>query len=65
MLIAVGVTYSIFTYTKQGDTDNTITTVTGINITNAFPVNDEALLYENIKAKAYVKGYSSIYSISY
>ena len=53
MLIAVGVTYSIFTYTKQGDTDNTITTGkltflytentgtgTGINITNAFPVSD-------------------------
>ena len=54
MLIAVGLTYSIFTYTKQGSTQNTITTGkltflytentgtgTGINITDAFPVSDE------------------------
>ena len=54
MLISIGITYAIFTYTKQGNTDNTITTGkltflytentgtgTGINITNAFPVSDE------------------------
>ena len=54
LLIAIGVTYSIFTYTKKGSTQNTITagkltflytentgTGTGINITDAFPVSDE------------------------
>ena len=53
VIITIGVTYAIFTYTKLGSTENTITTGTlkflytentgvgaGINITNAFPVSD-------------------------
>ena len=53
VLIAVGVTYAIFTYTRLGTTDNTITTGTlkflytenskggtGISITDAFPITD-------------------------
>ena len=54
IILLVGVTYSIFTYTKKGDTGNTVKagkitflytentgTGAGINITNAFPVSDE------------------------
>ena len=53
VLITVGVTYAIFTYTRLGTTDNTITTGTlkflytenskggtGISITDAFPITD-------------------------
>ena len=53
LLITVGVTYAIFTYTRLGTTDNTITTGTlkflytenskggtGISITDAFPITD-------------------------
>jgi len=53
VLITAGVTYAVFTYTKLGETENTITTGTlrflytentgvgnGINITNALPVTD-------------------------
>lgn len=53
ILVTVGVTYAVFTYTKLGETENTITTGTlkflytentgvgkGIQITNAFPVSD-------------------------
>ncbi len=53
VLITVGVTYAVFTYTKLGETENTITTGTlkflytentgvgnGISITNALPVSD-------------------------
>lgn len=54
ILITSGVTYALFTYTKLGTTENTITTGTikfvytentgvgsGISITNALPVTDE------------------------
>ena len=53
VLVTVGVTYAVFTYTKLGTTENTVTTGTlkflytentgvgaGINIENAFPVSD-------------------------
>lgn len=53
VLITAGVTYAVFTYTKLGETENTITTGTlrflytentgvgnGISITNALPVSD-------------------------
>lgn len=53
VIITIGVTYAVFTYTRLGSTENTITTGTlkflytentgvgaGINITNAFPVSD-------------------------
>ena len=53
LMIIFMVTYSLFSYTKKGDTDNTVTTGkikflytentgvgNGINITNAFPVED-------------------------
>lgn len=53
VIITIGVTYAIFTYTKLGSIENTITAGTlkflytentgvgaGINITNAFPVAD-------------------------
>ena len=53
VVVTVGVTYAIFTYTKLGTTENTVTTGTlkflytentgvgaGINIENAFPVSD-------------------------
>lgn len=55
VLLTVGVTYAVFTYSKTGDTENTITSGkltflytenvgagSGINITNAFPISDEA-----------------------
>ena len=54
ILIIFVVSYSMFDYTKRGDTDNTVTSGeikflytentgvgNGINITNAFPVSDE------------------------
>ena len=54
VLITVGVTYAIFTYTKLGTTDNIVTTGTlkflytenskggtGISITDAFPMTDQ------------------------
>ena len=54
VLATIGVTYAVFTYTKLGTTENTVTTGTlkflytentgvgnGINIENAFPVSDE------------------------
>ena len=54
LVITVGVTYSVFTYTKIGTTENTMTSGTlkflyiensgsgnGIKLTNAFPVTDE------------------------
>ena len=53
VLVTVGVTFAVFTYTKLGTTENTVTTGTlkflytentgigaGINIENAFPVSD-------------------------
>ena len=53
LLITTGVTYAVFTYTKLGTTDNTVTTGTlkfiytensgggnGITMTNAFPISD-------------------------
>lgn len=53
LMIVFMVTYSLFSYTKKGDTDNTVTTGkikflytentgvgNGINITNALPVED-------------------------
>ena len=53
MIITVGITYAIFTYTKLGTTDNTVTTgtlkflytentgvKTGIKLTNALPISD-------------------------
>ena len=53
VIITVGVTYAVFTYTRLGTTDNTVTTGTlkflytentgvgnGISIENAFPVSD-------------------------
>ena len=53
VIITIGVTYAIFTYTKLGSTENTVTTGTlkflytentgvgnGISIENAFPVSD-------------------------
>ena len=54
VLATIGVTFAVFTYTKLGTTENTVTTGTlkflytentgvgnGINIENAFPVSDE------------------------
>lgn len=54
MLVTVGITFAVFTYTKQGTTENTITAGTieflytentgvgaGINITNALPVSND------------------------
>ena len=54
MLITVGITFAVFTYTKMGSTENTISTGTieflytensgvgaGINITNALPVSND------------------------
>lgn len=54
IMITAGVSYAVFTYTKLGSTENTITTGSlkflytentgvgnGINLTNAFPVTDE------------------------
>ena len=56
ILVTVGVTVALFTYTRLGTTENTITTGTlkflytentgvgnGISITNAFPVTDDIL----------------------
>ena len=53
VIITIGVTYAIFTYTRLGSTENTVTTGTlkflytentgvgnGISIENAFPVSD-------------------------
>lgn len=53
IIITIGVTYAVFTYTKLGSTENTITTGTikflytentgvgsGIKLTNALPVSD-------------------------
>ncbi len=53
LLITLGTTYAVFTYTKLGTTDNTVTTGTlkfiytensgggnGITMTNAFPISD-------------------------
>ena len=53
VIVAIGITYAIFTYTKLGTTDNTITTgtlkflytentgvKTGIKLTNALPISD-------------------------
>ena len=53
MIITVGITYAVFTYTKLGTTDNTVTTgtlkflytentgvKTGIKLTNALPISD-------------------------
>ena len=53
VVVTVGVTFAVFTYTKLGTTENTVTTGTlkflytentgvgaGINIENAFPVSD-------------------------
>ena len=54
VVVTVGVTYAVFTYTKLGTTENTVTAGTlkflytentgvgrGINISEAFPVSDE------------------------
>ena len=53
VIVTIGITYAIFTYTKLGTTDNTITTgtlkflytentgvKTGIKLTNALPISD-------------------------
>ena len=53
VIITIGVTYAVFTYTRLGTTDNTVTTGTlkflytenskggtGISITDAFPITD-------------------------
>lgn len=65
IMITVGLTYSIFAYTKLGTTDNTITSGilrfqylentkggAGINIENAFPVSDQ--LGKNYESHGYV-----------
>ncbi len=65
VLVTVGVTYAIFTYTKLGETENTITTGTlkflytensgignGISITNALPVSDT--IGKNYATEGYV-----------
>lgn len=51
VVAVVGVSFAFFTYSKQGSTENTITTGTlvfkyeektgGINLTNAIPISDE------------------------
>ena len=54
ILMTVGTTYAVFTYSKQGSTENTVTTGilkflytentgvgAGISMTNAFPISDE------------------------
>ena len=53
VIVTIGITYAIFTYTKLGTTDNTVTTgtlkflytentgvKTGIKLTNALPISD-------------------------
>ena len=53
VIVTIGITYAVFTYTKLGTTDNTITTgtlkflytentgvKTGIKLTNALPISD-------------------------
>ena len=53
VIVTIGITYAVFTYTKLGSTDNTITTgtlkflytentgvKTGIKLTNALPISD-------------------------
>ena len=53
VVVTIGITYAIFTYTKLGTTDNTVTTgtlkflytentgvKTGIKLTNALPISD-------------------------
>ena len=53
IIVTIGITYAVFTYTKLGTTDNTITTgtlkflytentgvKTGIKLTNALPISD-------------------------
>ena len=53
IIVTIGITYAIFTYTKLGTTDNTVTTgtlkflytentgvKTGIQLTNALPISD-------------------------
>ena len=53
VIVTVGITYAVFTYTKLGTTDNTVTTgtlkflytentgvKTGIKLTNALPISD-------------------------
>ena len=53
VIVTVGITYAVFTYTKLGTTDNTVTSgtlkflytentgvKTGIQLTNALPISD-------------------------